>query len=259
MYRVISLIIYLFVLNSISPAQEQIKPNPEFYHTWLQYDLYEHLMSGKTPHEFGADFNFVAQVYFLEDGERVLIGSFNEGVHYAFKILNKDKIEVFYPGTNRTEYVLALAKINDKTVLDIKGGDNKYLLAPLADEYHAHSGVDYFVNDKFFTGNYIAEEDSNIKITFTSDGRFMGIENFNEYYIHVGRNFFPKDFDSVLLSEIVTNERGKKVKDHLLLHWKKLEDKLILYNVSPSPEDMIDHGKYDMKVLDKYLTLKKVD
>ena len=259
MYRIICFLVGLFVLSSVLLAQEQIKPNPEFYHTWLQYDLYVHLMSGKTPNEFPSPFNFVAQVYFPENSDRVLIGSFNEGAHYQFKVINKDTIEVFYPSRDRTEFVLNLEKINDKTILDIKSGNKKYLLASLDDAYHAHSGVDYFVNDKFFTGNYIAEEDSNIKITFTSDGRLMGIENFNEYYIHVGRNFFPKDFDSVLLSEIVTNEKSKKVKDHLLLHWKKLEDKLILYNVSPSPEDMIDHGKYDRKVLDKYLTLKKVD
>lgn len=259
MKRISLLLMNLFFFCSLILSQEQIKPNPEFYHTWLQYDLYIHLMSGKTPNEFHSPFNFVAQVYFPENSDTVLIGSFNEGAHYQFKVINKDTIEVFYPGWDRIEYILTIEKINDKTILDIKSGDKKYLLASLDDEYHVHSGVDYFVNDKFFTGNYIAEEDSNIKITFTSDGRFMGIENFNEYYIHVDRNFFPKDFDSVLLSEIVTNERGKKVKDHLLLHWEKLKDKLFLYNVSPSPEDEIDHEKYDMKILDKYLTLKKVD
>ena len=259
MKRISYLLVTLFLLTDIFFPQESIKPNPEFYHTWLQYDLYVHLMSGKTPNEFHSPFNFVAQVYFPENSDTVLIGSFNEGAHYHFKVINKDTIEVFYPGRDRIEYILTIEKINDKSILDIKSGDKKYLLASLDDEYHAHSGVDYFVNDKFFTGNYIAEEDSNIKITFTSDGRVLGLNNSNEYYIHVGRNFFPKDFDSVLLSEIVTKERGKKVRDHLLFHWKKLGDKLILYNVSPSPEDMIDHGKYDMKILDKYLTLKKVD
>jgi len=253
------LLMNLFFFCSLILPQEQIKPNPEFYHTWLQYDLYEHLMSGKTPNEFHSPFNFVAQVYFPENSDKVLIGSFNEGVHYEFKVINKDTIEVLYPGQDRKEYVLTLQKINHETILVVRSGNIKYLLASLDDEYHAHSGVDYFVNDIFFTGNYIVEEDSTIRITFSSDGGVLGINSFNEYYIHVGRNFFPKDFDSVLLHEIITKGNTKKVKEHMLLHWKKSGDKLILYNISPPPENSCGYEIYDMKILDKYLTLKKVD
>ncbi|MDP1993844.1 MAG: hypothetical protein Q8K40_01220, partial [Ignavibacteria bacterium] len=177
-----------------------------------------------------------------------------------FKVINKDTIEVFYPGRDRTEFVLTLERINDKTVLDIKGGDKKYLLASLDDAYHAHSGVDYFINDKFFTGNYIAEEDSNIKITFTSNGTIYGLNNFNKYVIPVVGVHIPRDFDCVLFHEIVTEPHSKKVKEHLMMHWKKSEDGIILYNLSKSSHDPNDIERYiGTKILDKYLTLKKVD
>ena len=260
MYRIFSLIICLFVLNSVSPAQEQIKPNPEFYHTWLQRDFYEGLMSGKTPIELHSLFELVTHVYFYENNERILIGSFWEGVHQLFKVINKDTIEVLYPGTNKIEFVLTMTVINDKTVLVIKREDKTYFLASLDAKYHVESGIDYFINDKFLAGNYIAVEDSSIKITFTSEGTVFGLNNFNEYRIPVVGVFIPREFDCVLFHEILTKPHSKKVKDHLLLHWEKSNDKIVLYNVSKRTDDFDAHGKYiGSKILDKYLTLKKVD
>lgn len=260
MKRISLLLINCFFFYSVILSQEQIKLNPEFYHTWLQYDLYEHLMSGKTPHEFGEDFQLVSQVYFPNNGGRILIGSFYEGVDYKFKILTKDKIEVFYPGKSKTVYVLSLVKINDKTVLKIEGEDKKYLLASLDDKYHAHSGMDYFINDKFFTGNYVAEEDSSLKITFTSDGRITGLNNFNEYRVPVAGVLIPRDFDCVFLYEIITESGSKKVKDYIMFHWKKSDNGITFYNLSKSSNDPQNIGRYyDTKILDKYLTLRKVD
>ncbi|MCK9426198.1 MAG: hypothetical protein M0Q21_09180 [Ignavibacteriaceae bacterium] len=259
MKRISFLLVTLFLLTDTFFPQESIKPNPEFYHTWLQRDFYEGLMNGKTPNELHSLLALVTHVYFYENSESILIGSFYEGVHQLFKVINRDTIEVPYPGTNKIEFVLTLTVINDKTVLVIKREDKTYFLASLDDKYHVENGIDYFINDKFFTGNYVAAEDSSLKITFTSDGGVKGLNNFNEYRVPVVGVFVPRDFDCVSLNEIITEPGRRKVKDHLLLYWEKSKDTLILYNVSPSLEDEMDHEKHDIKIGDKYLTLKKVD
>lgn len=260
MKRISLLLMNLFFFCSIILSQEEIKPNPEFYHTWLQRDFYEGLMNGKTPNESHSDLDLVTQVYFYENSERILIGSFWEGAHQLFKVINKDTIEVPIPGTNKIAFVLTLIVINDKTVLVINDGDKTYSFAALDDKYHVESGINYFINDKIFTGNYIAVEDSSIKITFTSEGTVFGLNNFNEYRIPVVGVFIPREFDCVLFHEILTEPHSKKVKDHLLLHWEKSNDKIVLYNVSKRADDFDVHGKYiGSKILDKYLTLKKVD
>jgi len=255
------LLVILFFLSSASLAQEQLKPNSEFYHTWLQYDLYEHLMSGKTPSEFQSPLNLVAQVYFYENSKRILIGNFYEGVHQQFKVKNKDTIEVTYPGTNKIEFVLTLTAINDKTVLVIKREDKTYFLASLDDKYHVENGIDYFINDKFFTGNYISEDDSTQKITFTSDGKVIGIDNFNEYTLPIEGVPLPREYDIVLL--FVINKATGRINQNLttMMHWKKSKDKITLYKVSRNATSECDvDGKFiGAKILGKYLTLKKVD
>ncbi|MFA4923728.1 MAG: hypothetical protein WC557_06005, partial [Ignavibacteriaceae bacterium] len=131
MKRISFLLVTLFLLTDTFFPQESIKPNPEFYHTWLQRDFYEGLMNGKTPNELHSLLALVTHVYFYENSESILIGSFYEGVHQLFKVINRDTIEVPYPGTNKIEFVLTLTVINDKTVLVIKREDKTYFLASL--------------------------------------------------------------------------------------------------------------------------------
>lgn len=261
MNRISYLLVCLFFLSSVSPAQELIKPNPEFYHTWLWADFYSGLMNDKTPCQLYPLPNHTMQLYFNKNENEVLYGTFHEGITKKFRVLSKDTIEVIDAENKSKRLIICLSKIKEQSNLVIQNEGKTFIYSALDDKYNFRHGVDYFINDKYFTGNYISEDDSTQKITFTSDGRVMGINNFNEYTLPIEGVPLPREYDIALLFEInkATGRRDKNLT--IMMHWKKSKDKITLYNVSSNATSEYDfHGKFiGAKILDKYLTLRKVD
>lgn len=261
MNRISYLLVSLFLLSSVSLTQEQIKPNPEFYHTWLWTDFYESLMNNKTPYELYPLPIHTMQLYFDKDENEVFYGTFHEGITKRFRVISNDTIEIIDAENKSKKLIIYLSEIMGQPNLVINDEGKTFFYSALNDKYNFRDGVHSFINDKFFTGNYNSEDDSTQKITFTSDGKVMGIDNFNEYTLPIEGVPLPREYDIALFFVVnkTTGRRDQKLTT--MMHWEKSNDKITLYNVSSNVTDEYStDGKFiGAKILDKYLTLKKVD
>ena len=253
-------ILYLFccliAINILLFPQENSTINPEFYKTWLRYEFYSDIMRGKTPRE-SMKMQPVMQLFFSQNKNTVLIGSFNEELDRKFKVVTPDTIEIYKQSNNKTpEFTISLFEDNNETKLLVDDGKEKMIFKGLDKKYYDEGkGVNYFINDRLIAGEYVSTEDSTTKVIFTFDGKITGLKNFKKYLIPIFGIGLPLDFDTIILAY---RNNGKR--KHEVFHWKKSGDKITLYNISKSSDDEMDGGRYlNSKILDKYLELRKIE
>lgn len=247
-------LLLLILLNSV--IHPQIKEiNPDLYSTWLRYEFYKDIESGKTPRE-SMRMEFMMQIYFFEESNEVLFGSFNEGVIADYFIINEYSVEVYNkPGIYGNGFIASLIRENDETFLLIDYEKEKILFKKLDKKYYHRDGVQYFVNDRFITGKYISSADSTNKIEFYTDGRVEGIKNYFKYDIPLFGFELPLDFNTIIMRYLQNSQREIDV-----YHWKRTGDTLILYNLKLASDNPDDPTRYIYsQIADKYLELIKID
>ena len=253
-------ILYLFcsliATNILLFPQENSAINPEFYKTWLRYEFYNDIMQGKTPGE-SMKMQPVMQLFFSQNKNTVLIGSFNEGLNREYKVVTPDTLEIYKQSNNgKLEFTISLSKENNETKLLVDDGNKKMIFKGLDKKYYDEGKVvDYFINDKLLAGEYVSTKDSTTKVIFTFDGKITGLKNFTEYSIPTFAIGMPINFDTIILT---SKDNGKR--KHEVFHWKKSGDKITLYNISKLSDNEMDGGRYlNSKILDKYLELRKIE
>lgn len=240
-----------FVLSSLEYAQNNI--SSEFYHTWLRYEYYIDICSGKTPRESMKE-EPIMQLYFFESKNKVLIGSFSDGMTRDFTIKNIDTILVFnLYNAEIIDYTISLNHFENETILRVNDGKKTLSLIGLDKKYYRRDGVDCFINDKFITGDYISLTDSTLKVSFYTDGGIKGLKNYYRYWIPNILYELPKDFNTI---EFIYKQNGRNFSE--VFHWKKHNDSIIFYNLEKSSDPLVGFEYRNAKILDKYLELKKI-
>ncbi len=251
MNKVICLITIAF-LPVLTFTQEEAKLNPGFYNTWIEYDYYNELMNCKTPVDLKIRYNNI-QISIEKSPKPIFFRTLYEGIKRDYKIKNRDTIEVIDLDGN--ESLIYVTDDGNETKLVHSNKDTTLYYIALEKKYNVRNGVDHLINDMFLTGDYVAEPDTTVKVTFSTNGSFSGIGNYNKYSIPIKGVGLPTKFDIVLLLEI-----DKKVKNSILFHWEKTEDKLNLYNVRESQGGPNYLDKFvESEILDKHLTLMKIE
>ncbi|MEW6196097.1 MAG: hypothetical protein AB1521_13185 [Bacteroidota bacterium] len=238
------LVLFLFISSFFSFSHGQNNINSDFYRTWLIYEYYKDIESGKTPYELYGKMKPIMQLYFFEGHNKVLMGSFAEGLQKDFVIKNFDTIIV---NDDEIKFTIFLLKDNGEIKLMVDNGRVGIVFKGLDKKYYDRQGVDWFINDRFITGNYIAATDSSQLITFSYDGSVAGIKNFNKYRIPLFQTGIPADFNTIFLQEEPINGGAG-----ILLHWGNYDGRLILY-------DLTDEEGPDDKIKSKYLELIKIN
>lgn len=239
-------------LNSIVMASMNKDINPLFYNTWLRYEYFEDIKEGKTPRQ-SLRMQPLMQLYFFEDANKLLYGSFNEGITAEYVVKCRDTLLVNKKfKESEVEFVLYLSNLNDETFLIVDDGNVETCFKRLDKKYYNINGVQYFVNDRFITGNYLLGNDSLSNCTFYYDGRVTGFQTYIEYQIPLVLFELPDEFDTILLRYI---SDGKKNTD--VFHWQKSGNNLE-FNYLSLQGNFDDPMQYkDAKITNRNILLRK--
>lgn len=249
------LLLNLVILNLPSLPEVKEKLNPKFYHSWLRYEYYQDIMEGKTPME-AMKMQPIMQLYFYPDTNLVLMGSFVEGVKWNYKIRSNDTIVIHdLNDKRRIEFVISLKNDLDGIKLYVDDGKKIAGFIALEQKYNRSNGIVPFINDRFIEGNYRSLHDSTTKVSFTSDGKVSGLEKFYEYSVDLVWYGAPTRYDAITFRYKLNGETEFK-----LFHWRKNDDRLTLYNIEPSSEDIpLEFRYFNGTIGDKYIDLIKND
>ncbi len=247
--------LFLVIINFTSLAQERVKLDPKFYRTWLRHEFYQDIMKGKTPRE-SMKMEPLMQLYFFPDTNLVLIGSFVEGMQWNFTITGTETITIYdLYDKGKIEFTIFLFEQDNEKRLVVDDGIEKMVFIGLDERYHNRNGVVPFINDRFITGDYVSADDSSLKVSFSSDGKVSGLKNYFEYGIPLFWIGLTEDFDMIIL-----RYRLEGIRHFDGFHWKKSDDKLILFNIEPSDDDIDSEIRYrNAKILDKYVELIEIN
>ncbi len=251
----IRVVLFLAVLHFTSLSQDNAILNTEFYRSWLRYEFYQDINSGKSPRE-SMKMQQIMQVHFFKGKDSLLIGSFNEGMDLEFSVISPDTVFVYEQfRKDNVEFIIYLHDYDNETRLIVDDGNEKMFFKGLEGRYNRRDGVVRFINDRLITGEYFSAEDSSLKVTFFTNGKVAGLKNYGEYWIPTIPWEHPKDFDTIILLYISNGIRETDV-----YHKKKINNHLILYNTGKPPvhNPNVFPGS-DSIILDKFVELIKIN
>lgn len=256
MLRIFFLLIIVTVLNISSLSQESLVLNPEFYHTWLRYEYYQDIMEGKTPREW-KKMSPMLELYFYPGTNLILIGFFFEGMELNYVLKNPDSLivyEQFRP--EKVLYVISLTKVNSESLLSVYDGSENKFFHCLDKKYYRRDGVECFVNDKMIAGEYVSAEDTSLKVSFSTEGKVEGLNDYSKYIIPLSTFELPEDFDTIILRCNISDADCPEV-----FHWKRSGSSFILYYLKPTSDDVNYAMRYynNAEIGDKFIELIKVE
>ncbi|MBZ0198733.1 MAG: hypothetical protein K8H86_02620 [Ignavibacteriaceae bacterium] len=230
--------LFCIILSGLSLPQKKAM-NEQFYNSWLRSEYFDEIKRGETPLEC-MKMEYVMQLYFFKGTDSVLIGSFNEGIIKEYSVESFDSLIVCDPNDlGKPKFIISICNENG-LMLIIDDGYKKIKFRVLEKKYYRRNGVDLFINDHFFTGDYESAQDSTLKVSFSRQGKIEELNNVDRYKI----TLFAVDVPKI---ETVTFYLGHKF--HKTFHWQKSGENIILYNLSnednswPGPNSVIS-GKY---------------
>ncbi|MFA7418299.1 MAG: hypothetical protein WCZ90_01340 [Melioribacteraceae bacterium] len=238
--KVKSLILLAAITVSVLPSfvlAQTSEPNSNFDNTWLLKNYYERLAKSDSVCSAMNYSDFEIRRIYFNGKENVLnIGSLIEGNRESFVVKNPDELYIAKSAFFRNPFTLSLVTRDAKTFLafhEIKESNKDTIYyVPLGDKYRSSSGFEHFINDKVITGTYISA-DQKLRLNFSQDGKLEGFEDYNKFVVHhhTLTGFDIVTFQKKISQNINNNVSGKIIK-HKSFHWKKINDDILLYNLS---------------------------
>jgi hypothetical protein len=193
--------------QSVNQAQALIKRfKPIIQGVWVEKDYIDKIIKTRSPLASEDKVGYITTMYINTDhinGDSLIVptGDNHEGSQITIK---------FYPGktpssiriseggelgytTEKGDTIMFYTRLDDQTKKIIKTEFIKVLNKQPDDDLGY--GLNYAINKSLIAGNYILTDtlNSNVKVTFTNDGKVSGFLNHSKYKINIDLNTDPMD------------------------------------------------------------------
>ena len=247
-------IIIIFLILSLAVQvipqnkhHDSIKIDKDFYSFWLLEKYYNGLKEGKTPTMFELEGALIKDLCLPKDSSTVWISSLWKAATVNY--VSVSSTEILIPDAIGITGTMALRLIEDKgnKYLQLTDSGKTYKFISLQQKYCSVDGLEKYMRDKFFTGEYYINNLKDSIVTFQTDGKMDGIQKFSKFDIMIAAADVPPKINIVMLRELGRQGYSKP------FQWVNEGNKLIL-------NEVIEKGEYREfdKIGDRFVTLTKI-